>query len=435
MLPRLSYVPRAQFVPFHMRKERYAILVCHRRAGKTYSTVADLLDTAIRCELKNPQVAYVAPFQNQARAISWKIACGLVEGIEGVKINETMMTITFPHNNGEFKVIGGEKVDSLRGNYYDAIALDEFADMRPGLLAAVVRPALSDRKGKLIIMGTPKGEDNDFYGVWEQAQTDDEWYSVMLKASETGLVDDEELAANQKLQSENLYAQEWECSFSAALEGAIYGPLLEKARDEERIGDIPYRPDLPVFTAWDIGVKDDTSIVFAQRVGGWIHIIDHYAANRQAASHYVDLIKSKPYNYGLHIFPHDIDRHDGWVNPVNRIDTMRNLGVQPLKVAPNVKVMEGIEAVRVMMPTMRFNKDKCQALLASLRNYQFEYDDKRRVWKKDPLHNFASHDADAMRYLCVGLEPERAPVTVPRYSQARRRQYANASTNTSAWTA
>jgi hypothetical protein len=165
-----------------------------------------------------------------------------------------------------------------------------------------------------------------------------------------------------------------------------------------------------------------------------MHIIDHYATNGEPASHYVDVLKRKPYTYAKHYLPHDAESRE-WVSGQRRIDVLRALGLQNLVVVPKVPVDDGINAVRGLMPTMRFDAKKCANGIESLRQYRREYDENKRCFKPTPLHDWTSHDADSLRYLCLGLEPEAAPVQVPRYSQARRRQYANQSMNTSAWTA
>jgi hypothetical protein len=266
------------------------------------------------------------------------------------------------------------------------------------------------------------------------AQEDPEWFHMILRASETGLLPAEELASAAKLMSEAQFAQEYECSFEAAIEGAYYGLLLDKATQEGRIASLPHNPSLPVYTAWDLGVGDDTSIWFAQRSGGWLHIIDHYATNGQDASHYVDLLRRKPYQYANHILPHDANRVVGWFNKKKRLDSLKELGLTNIKVLPNLPVDDGINAVRMLLPTCRFDAEKCSGGLESLRQYRREFDENRRCFKKTPFDDWTNHDADAFRYLAVGLEPEAAiPTDIPRYSGGRRRR--EAFSEESAWTA
>ena len=435
---RIDYIAREQFIAYHKRKERFAALVCHRRAGKTVACIADLIDETIRVglikQLQNPRTAYIAPLYKQAKDVAWSYACDMTRDIPGIKRNESELRIDFPDEfgGGRFRLYGADNPDSLRGIYLDATTLDEFADMRPRFLPEVIRPALSDRKGRLTLIGTPKGR-NEFFDAFTAAQSDKNWYAALMRASETHLVDDEELTAARRMMSENQYAQEFECSFEAAIEGAYYGNLIEAASMEGRIGPVPYRADLPVYVGWDLGIGDDTSLWFVQRVGGFLHVIDHYATNGEAASHYIEVLNSKPYNYGRQFVPHDAESRE-WISGQRRIDVLRSLlPKQDWVVVNRAPVDDGINAVRSLMPTMRFDEEKCHDGIESLRQYRREYDENKRCFKPTPLHDWTSHDADALRYLCLGLEPEAAPVKIPRYSQQRRRAGGNALP--SAWTA
>ena len=429
----IPYCPRRQFLPYHNTTKRWRILVCHRRAGKTVAQVNEMIRTALTCPLPNPRTAYIAPLFKQAKDVAWSYAKQYGLAVPGAEANESELRIDFP-NGGRFRLYGADNPDAIRGIYLDDCALDEFADMRPRFLPEVIRPALSDRRGRLGITGTPKGH-NEFYRIWagdEQwsgAQLDDEWFSLMLRASESKLVPDEELASARKMMSEAQYAQEYECSFEAAIEGAYYGILLEAADKEGRIAALPHNPALPVYTAWDLGVGDDTSIWFAQRSAGWIHVIDHYATNGQAAAHYVDLLKSKPYSYAKHILPHDADNRE-WSHGQSRIDTLRSLGLRDLSVLARIPVDDGINAARLLLPITRFDKEKCKSGLESLRQYRREYDENKRTFKPTPLHDWTSHDADAFRYLAMGLEPDAAvPPDIPKYRRDRNK----AETQGNAW--
>lgn len=210
-------------------------------------------------------------------------------------------------------------------------------------------------------------------------------------------------------------------AFEASVEGAYYARILANIELKGQIAEVPHNPALPVYTAWDLGVGDDTSIWFVQRVGGWIHVIDHYATNGQAASHYVDVLRQKPYTYAHHYLPHDADSRE-WGNGKTRLDTLKALKPDyTFKVLERLPVDDGINAVRLLLPLCRFDIDKCGGGLRSLRQYRREFDETRDTFKPTPFHGKESHDADAFRYLAVGLEPEAAvPIDVPRYSGRRR---------------
>jgi phage terminase large subunit len=417
----IPYSPRPQFLSFHDTTKRWRAIVAHRRAGKTVACVNNLIRSALRCPLPNPRVAYIAPLYKQAKDVAWSYLKEFTQVIPGREVNESELRVDLP-NGGRVRLYGADNPDALRGIYLDDCVLDEFADMRPRFLPEIIRPALSDRKGSLTMIGTPKGH-NEFYDLYELSKADPDWFSLMLRASETKLVDAEELASAAKMMTEAQYAQEYECSFEAAIEGSYYGSLLETAEKTGRITDLPHAPALPVYTAWDLGVGDDTSIWFAQRSGGWLHIIDHYATNGQPASHYMDILRGKPYNYARHFLPHDADNRE-WSNGKSRLDTLKGLGLQNSSVLPRIAIDDGINAARLLLPICRFDREKCKSGIESLRHYRREYDENKRTFKPTPLHDWASHDADAFRYLAMGLEPEAAvPVDIPRYSGRRKREY------------
>ena len=427
----IPYSPRRHFLPYHGSDKRWRIIVAHRRAGKTVACVNELIRAALICPNPEPRVAYVAPLFKQAKDVAWSYLKEFTRNIPGRSVNESELRVDLP-NGGRIRLYGADNPDALRGLYLDSVVLDEFADMRPRFLPEVIRPALSDRKGGLTLIGTPKGH-NEFYDRWIGAQSDDEWFHMMLRASDTQIVDAAELASAAKLMSEAQYAQEYECSFEAAIEGAYYGLLLEKAAQEGRIAAVPHNPSLPVFTAWDLGTGDDTSIWFAQRSGGWLHIIDHYATNGEPASHYVDILRAKPYTYANHFLPHDAANRE-WTNGKSRLDTLKTLGLKDCKIIPRMPVDDGINAVRLLLPLCRFDATNCASGLESMRQYRREYDENKRMFKPTPLHNWCSHDADAFRYLASGLEPEAAvPVDIPRYTGRRRR--GTASEDSSGWAA
>lgn len=265
--------------------------------------------------------------------------------------------------------------------------------------------------------------DDPRYKVVEMNWRDNPWFPNILKRQ----------MERDKIERPDEVDHIWEGGFRIIVEGAYYASLLATAEREGRLSEpVPHRPDLPVYVSVDIGIGDDTSLIFAQRVGGYLHIIDHYATNGQPASHYVEVINSKPYTIGRVYLPHDAESRE-WVAGQRRIDVLRSLGLKNLQVVGKVPVDDGINAVRALIPTMRFDSEKCDHLIEALRNYRREqFTDDRRAFKPTPRHDWTSHDADSMRYLCLGLEPETAPVSIPRYSQQRRRPTVGAP---SAWTA
>ena len=268
-----GYEPRAQFVPFHRRTQRFACLVCHRRAGKTVASINELQEGAHRCDLIRPRFAYIAPFLRQAKAVAWDYLRAAVAPLRrcGAGTHETELRVDY-YNSGQVRLYGADNADALRGIYLDGVVLDEYADMDPRVWSEVIRPALADRQGWAVFIGTPKGR-NAFFELWRRALADKDWFSLMLKASETGLIAEAELALARRELSEEQYAQEFECSFDAAIIGAYYGKLMAQAERDRRIAGVPYDPAALVWTSWDLGIRDASAIWFAQMVGRESRII------------------------------------------------------------------------------------------------------------------------------------------------------------------
>lgn len=322
--------------------------------------------------------------------------------IPGVEINESELRVNFP-TGGQIRLYGADNYNRMRGIYLDGCVLDEPADMDPRAWPEVVRPALSDRKGWACFIGTPKGE-NQFYETFELAKANPkEWFSLMLKASETGILDNEELADAQTMMSEEQFDQEYECSFQAAIMGAYYGKQMKLVEDQGRICSVPYEPSLPVYTAWDLGLDDSTAIWFAQQAGREVRIIDYFEANNTALSEIArQMINSKPYTYKEHYLPHDAEVRE-IMTARSRKESLESLGLKPINIAPRHNVEDGIEAVRQMLPRCVFDASKTELGIKALRHYQREFDEKLKAFKTRPRHDWASHAADAFRYMAISL--------------------------------
>lgn len=404
----LGYQAREQFAPFHRRRERWACLVAHRRAGKTVACVADLVDAALRCTKPNPRFAYVAPLYVQAKDVAWGYVKQFTRAIPGATWNESELRCDLP-NGARIRLYGADNYERLRGLYLDGVVLDEYADMPPAAWSEVIRPALADREGWATFIGTPKGR-NAFWEKWEGA-TAPGWFRAMLRASETGLIAAAELEAARDIMTPEQYAQEWECSFDAAIIGAYYGREIAEAEDAGRICHVPADPALRVHTAWDLGVGDSTAIWFFQVAANQIRVIDHYEASGHGLPHYAAVLAAKGYQYGHDYLPHDAKARDLGTGRT-RIETFRDLTGRVPRVLRAGKVMDGINAARVTMARCWFAESKCREGLEALRQYRADYDEKKRVFRDEPRHDWTSHTADAFRYMAMAwreLRPEKPP--------------------------
>jgi len=418
MQVKIPYKPRDLQAEMHKNLKRWNVLVMHRRFGKTVFAVNHMIKHVLTCPLPRPRVALVAPTFTQAKRISWDYVKYYAGVIPGVTFNETELRADFP-NNGRIMLLSGENPDALRGIYLDLCVFDEYGMQNPRVWGEVVRPALSDREGSAIFLGTPAGH-NHFFDILQQAKEQDEegsdqWYWKIAKASETKLVKDAELEAAQVQMTPEQYEQEYECSFTAAIIGAYYGKLLAALDDEGKITRVPYDPALPVHTAWDLGINDSTAIWFAQVYrGGAVNVIDYYENSGVGLDHYAEVLRQKDYHWGDHLAPHDIEvRELG--SGKSRLETAFSLGIR-FKVIPKMKIADGINAARMLIPKCYFDRDKCAEGLEMLRQYRQEWDDRKRMFRDQPRHDFTSHSADAFRYLAIGLENRtkmtKAPQTV-----------------------
>lgn len=395
---RSPYKPRAQFAPLHERTTRWFVGVAHRRAGKTVACVNDLIKGAVQCDKSNPRFAYIAPHLNQAKDVAWSYLKEFTAFIPGRKVNESELWVELPGGR-RIRIYGADNPDRLRGIYLDGVVLDEFGDMDPTVWSQVIRPALSDRQGWACFIGTPKGK-NGFHRVWTDAEFDGAWSRLLLKASETGLLAPEELQAAAKQMSADEYAQEFECSFEAAVKGAYYGEAMAKAEAEGRIRAVPRDPRLPVHTAWDLGMSDSTAIWFVQVANGEYRVIDYYRADGVALDHYAQVLQAKGYVYGDHYLPHDVQVRELGTGR-SRLEVLASLGIRAIP-GRALPVHDGIQAVRMLLPLCWFDAEKCREGIEALRMYRREYDDKRQEFRNQPLHDWTSHPADAFRTFAMG---------------------------------
>jgi hypothetical protein len=302
------------------------------------------------------------------------------------------------------RLYGADNPDALRGIGLDGVILDEYADMRPSVWGDVIRPALADKQGWATFIGTPRGRIG-LYDLWKGRGIwrDVEMLRLMLKASVTGLLAEDELADARRTMSEEEYAQEFECSFEAAIKGAYYGKLMMRLEDDGRITGVPHDPAALTWTAWDLGKADATAIWWAQVVGREVHLIDYYEMTGAELDHYAKIVVEKPYIYAGHIVPHDAQAKIlGMAN--TRLEQLEKLLRRMPMVAPMHRVEDGINAARVMLPRCWFDRNRCERGIDTLKMYRSEYDEKLDTLRPVAVHDWASHGADAFRYLAMTLD-------------------------------
>lgn len=384
------------------------LAILPRRAGKDITA----FNLAIRQCLRDVCVVfYVFPTYAQAKKVIWdsitndgqRILDFIPDSLVTAK-NSQEMKIRFK-NGSLLQLVGSDNIDSLMGTNPKAVIFSEYALQDPRAYQ-FIRPILTANGGWALFVSTPRGK-NSLWDLYQIAQQSPEWYCLKMGVDETQHIPNEEIEKERAegLMSEDLIQQEYYCSFTMGVEGSYYAKYLDRLKLNYQIGDVPWEPSFKVHTAWDIGMRDSTSIIFFQAVGQTIRIIDCYEKNKEGLEHYAAYLQSKPYTYGKHIAPHDIQVKE-WGSGLTRIAKAKQLGIT-FTCADNISIIDGIEAVRSTLPRMWIDQTRCAPLLKALENYRQEFDQKKKVYKANPLHNWASHFADCMRYLCVSLPKTR----------------------------
>lgn len=426
-----GYRPRPIQARLHNLFKRFNVLVCHRRFGKTVMVINEMIDRGLRCTLKNPQYFYIAPTYGAAKRIAWDYFKEYTKSIPGVTVNEAELRIDV-HRPGRgdrirFQLLGAENPGSIRGVYADGVILDEYAECVPSIWAEVIRPALSDRKGWAIFIGTPKGR-NHFYNIYHDSLNLKTWFHAIYKASETGVIDEEELEDARATMSEDEYDQEYECSWSAALKGSYYAKELAKLQEKGRLrASVPYDPAIPVETYWDLGMNDATSIWFIQQFDSEIRVIDY---EEYSGMSLVDILREvvlKKYFYATYLnMPHDIAVRE-LTSGRSRLETVEGLGYG-VNVIPKNSVEDGINAVRLILSRCIFDEENCARGIEALLNYERKWDSKNQTFLNRPLHNWASHGADAFRTLAWAIDEESGSIDQG-FAKNKRPSYADSDYN------
>jgi len=393
----IPYKPREHQKEVHNNLKRFNVLVCHRRFGKTVLCINEILKKAMQNTLPRPRYYYLAPTYSMAKRTAWDYLKEYTGVLPNVTYHETELRADLP-NGARIQLLGCERPDSLRGLYIDGVILDEVAQMPPRLWTEIIRPALSDREGWMVAIGTPQGH-NAFFDLYDYANHQEGWYAETFKSSETGIISDLELNEAKHLMPDEVYEAEFECSFDSAAIGSIYAKGLTKAEEDGRITKIPYQTDTKVNTFWDLGMQDKTAIWFVQIKGSAFHIIDYYENSGESLEFYASVLDEKKYLYDTHYLPHDANVRELGTG-VSRVETAQSLGMRT-SIVPKLSIDDGINAVRMLLSRCWFDHEKCKDGLDALRQYRWAVSDKGEV-KNRPEHSWCSHAADAFRYFAVG---------------------------------
>lgn len=397
----LVYQPREQFIPFHNREQRWAVLNTHRRAGKTIALSNDVIYGTLQCPLRKPQLAYIGPTFTQAKRVAWQYLKDYAEPYLSKPPQESELKLTLK-NEGTIHVLGADNADALRGMYLDGFVGDEYALWRPSVFSQIIRPALSDRNGWGVFASTPRGK-NLFYEIDQTAIKESAklWHRLTLKASESGIIDPNELEELRRTMDPEEFAQEYECSFDAALKGAIYAAEVDLMFAEGRVGSVAYDPNLETHCVFDLGFTDATVVIWWQvdpRTGRR-NIVRCRATTGADIFHHIAAIHDFPGEVGEVWLPHDA-RAKNLQTGRSVVEQFLSEGIKP-KLVPNHKIRDRIAATRRVFPSVWIDADDTGELIEAMKSYRREWNDDLGMFSERPVHDWSSHFADCFGYFCV----------------------------------
>jgi phage terminase large subunit len=311
-------------------------------------------------------------------------------------------------NGSTWAVIGSDNYDTLVGTPPAGIIFSEWARANPASWAYLA-PILVENDGWAVFITTPLGR-NHAKSMLDMARNNPAWFAEISTVADTAAISldavEEQRTEYHALFGEDagdaLIAQEYHCSFAAAVLGAFYGKELTQAELEGRVCQVDVTPGVPIHTAWDIGIDDPMAIWVFQVEPGRVNVIDYYESSGQGLRHYTDWLNERGYRGGIDWLPHDAKARElgDQETPRTRVQNLIGLGRRPRIVTAHT-LMDGINAGRQTLPRAWFDATRCARGLEALREYKAEWDDDSRTFKKTPKHDWASHAADAWRYLSL----------------------------------
>lgn len=428
-----EWSPRPYQLPvlqYFARGGKRAVLQWSRRLGKDD---VSLHKTALSAMLEKGNYWHMLPQYAQARKAIWDAVDSHTgrRRIDWVfpkclraRTNDTEMKITFK-NGSTWQLCGSDSYDMLVGSGVKGVVFSEYALCRPEAWG-YISPMLEENDGWAIFNYTVRGE-NHATQLGRYAEKTPGWFFSNVTARESGVFTQEQLARIEREliasygedQGRALFKQEYENDSGAAVPGSIYWREMQQAADEGRLASAPHDPRYPVYTFWDLGIDDSTAIIFAQLHEGKIWILDYVEECNEGMAHYLRVLDNKAaslgYRYGELIIPHDGENRD-WSTGRTRREMLEGAGYK-VRVLPAERVAEGINAARAVFGRCIFDAQKAERLLQALAHYRRKWDEEKKTYSKEPLHDWASHGCDAFRYLAMGVnERMQEPFEPPRQS-------------------
>ena len=381
------------------------ILVWHRRAWKDKAC----FNIIVKKAMEDVWIYYyVFPTYSQGKKAAWdwidKDGWKTINHIPQEIIkrkNDTEMKVELI-NGSIIQIVWSDNVDSIVWTNPIGIVFSEYSLQSPAVWD-FLRPILAENGWRAIFNFTPRW-DNHAKELMDMAKENPDWMVSIQTVDDTKAIAPEVLESErreiiQKNGSDAIFQQEYYCSFDAGINGSYYAEILTQLEQAWRRTTLPYDPALDVFTAWDLWINDSTAIRFRQRLGKEIRIIDYYENNGEWLSHYVWMLKEKPYRYWTTWLPHDAQAKSLQTGKTTA-EKLAEYGFTDIQIVPRLSVLDGINSARAILPYCWFDREKTERGWKCLKNYHKELDEKRQAFKW-PEHDWSSHGADAFRYLAV----------------------------------
>jgi len=401
-----------------------ALGVWHRRSGKDEVC----LHWAAICTQRRPATYWhMLPEYAQGRKAIWaavnphtgkrRIDEAFPKEIRA-STNEQEMFIRFK-NGATWQVVGSDNFNSTVGSPPAGVVFSEWALSNPAAYGYLA-PILVENDGWAMFITTSRGR-NHCKSMLDMARTRDDWFAEVLSADDTGAISKTAIEVQRveyagifgQEAADSLIEQEYYCSFDAAVLGSYWGKELRVAEAEGRIGRVPVNPDLPVTTAWDIGVGDSMAIWCFQVYHDHIDVVDYYENSGLGFDHYCEWLDERGYN-GIDYVPHDAKvREPGAPGARSRIQTLIEVHKRKCELVPLQSIADGINAGRRTLPFARFDAVRCKRGLDCLREYKVKWDAKKMVFLDTPDHGWPSHGGSAWRYLSVSWRSPMRPHNEP----------------------
>lgn len=419
-----KFDPRPYQLPFLSALDsgkKRVVGAMHRGAGKDLMALNWVIKTAI---MKPAVYLHCFPKYSQGKKAIWTSVHQTDDGEsmsyldhippQFIKSKDSSdMRIQFT-NGSVYCVMGmdGRNAQQARGMNPSVAIMSEYAFMDPESWYTI-EPRITQNKGVGIFLSTPNGQ-NHFYHLYNYAMNckNPDYFATLLTIDNTKAVTTQHIEdLRAEGYPEDFLQQEYYCSFTRGAEGSYYGKQIQEARDQERISNINVARDIPVNSAWDIGIGDSSAIwLFQVMSNGKINVVDYYENHGVGLEHYISYLDrfrlKHDIIWGIHYVPHDM-RNREFSSGVSRMDTAASLGYKMTPVVKDGKAYSlesGIQCVRSTLPNCLFDSKACKFGIDCLDFYRKKYNETLKVYSDEPCHDKYSHGADAFRMACVGMK-------------------------------